>query len=105
MLKKVGEILDQYFDQMQYGIKADEVYLTSVVINDQGKEIIDYSQSLTWAIMEKVQADEIPEYVEEFAGIFTEQWTFDPAYRVDVEVFTIEKLNSVGRDVVEYFRA
>jgi hypothetical protein len=104
LLKEVGAMLDRDFEQLKYGIKADETYLNSVVINDLGQQVVDSSKTLSWAIMERVQADELPEYSDESAGIFTRQWTFDPDHRVDHHTFDIEKMNLFGRDIVEYFR-
>lgn len=100
LLEQVSAKLDKAFKDMDFSIDVDKTYLTSVVL-DQGKEVVDYSQSLSWAIMEKVQDDEFPEFNDVFAGVFTEQWTFDSTCRAKVG---IEQLNINGRLVVESFR-
>ncbi|EXF91358.1 hypothetical protein HK44_018595 [Pseudomonas fluorescens HK44] len=105
LLKEISAMLDKDFEQLKYGIKADETYLNSTVVNDLGQRVVDYSQTLSWAIMEKVQDDEFPAFGDEYAGVFTRQWTFDPLYRVDNKIFNIEKLNLFGRGIVEYYRA
>ncbi|VVN19152.1 hypothetical protein PS858_04517 [Pseudomonas fluorescens] len=101
LLKEVSARLGEVFKETGFSINVDETYLTSVVINDQGEQVVDYSQSLSWAIMEKVQANELPRFNDTSAGIFFKQWTFDKAYR-DPEV-DIEQLNVNGRFVVQSF--
>ncbi|MHC8290698.1 hypothetical protein ACYZUD_28600 [Pseudomonas sp. XS1P51] len=102
LLEEVSEKLGKIFNDMGYAINVDETFLTSVVTNDEGKQVVDYSESLSWAIMEKVQADELPAFDDTYAGIFSERWTFDPAYRI-IELDMID-LNHVGRIVVESYR-
>ncbi|CAI8864745.1 DUF3848 domain-containing protein [Pseudomonas sp. IT-P253] len=102
LFEAVSEELGKIFKKMGYTINVDETYLTSVVINDQGEQVVDYSKSLSWAIMEKVQTDEFPAFDDTYAGVFFKQWTFDPAYRI-VELDMID-INHVGRLVVESFR-
>lgn len=105
LLSEVTERLNKYFASLTYAVKAQEVYLSSVVINDLGQQVVDYSQTVAWAIMEKVQDDAFPEYHPASAGLFTRQWTFDPAYRVEEKVLNIAELNMIGREVVESFRS
>jgi uncharacterized membrane protein len=102
LLKEVSVRLAQVFKDKGFSIDVDETYLTSVVINDQGEQVVDYSQSLSWAIMEKVQDNELPMFNKTSAGVFARQWTFDKAYR-DPDV-DIEQLNVHGCFVVESFR-
>lgn len=102
LLKEVSEKLAEIFKGMGYAIDVDNTYLTSVVVNEQGKQVVDYSESLSWAIMEKVQANEWPDFKEDFAGVFFKQWTFDPAYRVTgLDVIDV---NNSGRFIVQSYR-
>ncbi|WP_338584782.1 hypothetical protein [Pseudomonas sp. MAG733B] len=102
LLKEVSEKLAEIFEGMGHAIDVDKTYLTSVVVNEQGKQVVDYSESLSWAIMEKVQANELPDFKEDFAGVFFKQWTFDPAYRVaSVDVIDV---NNSGRFIVRSYR-
>jgi len=103
LLEEVSKELAEVFGQMGYSINVDETYLNSVVVNDEGKQVVDYSESLSWAIMEKVQADELPAFNTVYAGIFFERWTFDKADRV-VGLDIID-LNNAGRVVVESYRS
>lgn len=102
LLEEVSAKLNKIFQDTGYTINADDTYLNSVVINAQGEQVVDYSESLSWAIMEKVQSDEIPAFSDKYAGVFSEQWTFDPAYQI-VEL-DIEQVNLFGRAVVESYR-
>ena len=102
LLKEVSVRLGEVFKETGFSIDVDETYLTSVVINDQGEQVVDYSQSLSWVIMEKVQENELPRFNEASAGVFTKQWTFDKAYR-DPDV-DIEQLNVNGRFVFDSFQ-
>lgn len=102
LLEEVSDRLGKVFKDMGYTIDVDQIYLTSVVIDGEGKPLVDYSESLSWAIMEKVQADELPAFNDTYAGIFFERWTFDPAYRVDA--LHMEQININGCMVVESFR-
>lgn len=102
LLKEVSVRLGEVFKETGFSIDVDETYLTSVVINDQDEQVVDYSQSLSWAIMEKVQENELPRFNETSAGVFTKQWTFDKAYR-DPDV-DIEQLNVNGRFVFDSFQ-
>ncbi|MGY2187906.1 hypothetical protein D3C81_342060 [compost metagenome] len=102
LLKEISEKLAQIYNIFGYTIDPDKTYLTSVVVNEQGKQVVDYSESLSWAIMEKVQANEIPDFKEDFAGVFFKQWTFDSAYRIaGLDVIDV---NTSGRIVVESYR-
>ncbi|MBD9587654.1 hypothetical protein IB254_11350 [Pseudomonas sp. PDM03] len=102
LLEEVSKKLAEVFGHMGYAINVDETYLNSVVINDEGKQVVDYSESLSWAIMEKVQADELPKFNTVYAGIFSKRWTFDKADRVaDLDA---DDLSNAGRVVVESYR-
>jgi hypothetical protein len=103
LLEEVSAKLNQIFQSLGYTINADDTYLNSTVINDQGEQVVDYSESLSWAIMEKVQADERPAFNEDYAGVFSERWTFDPVYRV--VSLDVEQVNLFGRAVVESYRS
>ncbi|WP_032828655.1 hypothetical protein [Pseudomonas sp. GM60] len=103
LLEEVSKKLAEVFGHMGYSISVDETYLNSVVVNDEGKQVVDYSESLSWAVMEKVQADELPAFNTVYAGIFSERWTFDKADRV-VGLDIID-LNNAGRVVVESYRS
>jgi hypothetical protein len=103
LLEEVSAKLNTIFQSTGYTINADDTYLNAMVINDQGEQVVDYSESLSWAIMEKVQADEWPAFDEEYAGVFSEQWTFDPVYRV--VGLDVEQVNLFGRAVVESYRS
>lgn len=103
LLEEVSKKLAEVLGHMGYSINVDETYLNSVVFNDEGKQVVDYSESLSWAIMEKVQADELPAFNEVYAGIFSERWTFDKADRVSG--LDIKDLNNAGRVVVESYRS
>ena len=102
LLEEVSERLGMVLKDMGYTINVDETYLTSIVINDKGEHVIDYSESMSWAIMEKVQADELPKFNDDFAGVFSERWTFDPVYRI-AELDMID-INNAGGLVVESYR-
>ncbi|WP_223480594.1 MULTISPECIES: hypothetical protein [unclassified Pseudomonas] len=102
LLEEVSKKLTGAFGVLGYAINVDETYLNSVVINDEGKQVVDYSESLSWAIMEQVQADELPRFNTEYAGIFSKRWTFDKADRV-AYLDSID-LNTAGRIVVESYR-
>lgn len=102
LLEEVSQRLGKIFKDVGYTIDVDDTYLTSVVINDQGKQVVDYSESLSWAIMEKVQADELPEFSDEYAGVFSERWTFESDYRV--LGLDVEQVKIFGCEVVESFR-
>ncbi|MCP1499720.1 hypothetical protein J2Y86_004427 [Pseudomonas migulae] len=102
LLEAVSEELGKLFKDAGYTINVDETYITSVVINDQGEQVVDYSESLSWAIMEKVQANELPAFKEKYAGVFTERWTYDSAFKV--EWLDVEQVNLFGRAVVESWR-
>lgn len=102
LLEEVSERLGLVFKNMGYTINVDETYLTSIVINDKGEQVVDYSESLSWAIMEKVQADELPKFYDDFVGVFSERWTFDPVYRI-AELDMID-INNAGSIVVESYR-
>lgn len=103
LLKEVSEKLAEVFSHMGYTISVDETYLNSVVLNDEGKQVVDYSESLSWAVMEKVQADELPAFNNVYAGVFSKRWTFDKADRV--VGLDITDLNNAGRVVVESYRS
>ncbi|WP_223415053.1 MULTISPECIES: hypothetical protein [unclassified Pseudomonas] len=103
LLEEVSKKLAEVFGHMGYSISVDETYLNSVVVNDEGKQVVDYSESLSWAVMEKVQADELPAFNTVYAGIFSERWTFDKADRV--AGLDIIDLNNAGRVVVESYRS
>ncbi|VVM60315.1 hypothetical protein PS662_01276 [Pseudomonas fluorescens] len=102
LLEKVSQRLARIVEDVGYTIDVDDTYLTSVVINDQGKQVVDYSESLSWAVMEKVQADELPEFSDDYAGVFAERWTFEPDYRVPG--LSVEQVRLFGCEVVESFR-
>ncbi|SEE06684.1 hypothetical protein [Pseudomonas migulae] len=102
LLEEVSAKLDRIFRDMEYTINVDDTYLTSIVINDLGEQVVDYSQSLSWAIMEKVQADELPAFSEKYAGVFSQQWTFESAYKI--VGLDIQQVNLFGRAVVESYR-
>lgn len=102
LLEEVSKKLAEVFGDMSIAINADETYLNSVVVNDEGKQMVDYSESLSWAIMEKVQENELPAFNDEYAGIFFKRWTFDKNDRVTE--LDIADLNKAGRVVVESYR-
>jgi hypothetical protein len=102
LLEEVGNKLGKVFENMGYTINVNETYLTSVVINEEGRQVVDYSESLSWAIMEKVQSDELPKFNDKYAGVFSERWTFDPAYRI--AGLDMIDINNAGRVVVESYR-
>ncbi|MVV52232.1 hypothetical protein EJA72_28955 [Pseudomonas sp. PB120] len=102
LLKEVSEQLTKILGHMGYNLDVDQTYLSSVVINDEGKQVVDYSESLSWAIMEKVQADEFPKFNSEYAGVFFKRWSFEKNDRV-VGLDVID-LNNAGRVVVESYR-
>lgn len=101
-LEEVSERLSKVFNNMGFAINVDETYVTSIVINAQGEQVVDYSESLSWAILEKVQADELPKFSDDFAGVFSERWTFDPAYRI--AGMDMIDVNNAGGVVVESYR-
>lgn len=102
LLEEVSAKLNNIFQSTGYMINADETYLNSIVINDQGEQVVDYSESLSWTIMEKVQVDELPAFSEKFSGVFSEAWTFDPVYKI--VGLDVEQINLFGRAVVESYR-
>ncbi|MFY0731115.1 hypothetical protein [Pseudomonas sp. NFX15] len=102
LLKEVSKRLAEVYRNMGFTIDVDDTYLTSWVVNDQGKQVIDYSESLSWAIMEKVQINEVPHFEEAFAGVYSKRWTMDRAYQL--VVIDLIDVNNVGRVVVESFR-
>jgi hypothetical protein len=102
LLEEVSAKLNKLFKSTGYSINADETYLNSIVINDQGEQVVDYSESLSWAIMEKVQADEWPAFSGDYAGVFFKPWTFNPDDRV--VGLDVEQVNLFGRGVVESYR-
>lgn len=102
LLEEVSNRLEKVFEKMGYAINVNETYLTSVVIDAEEQQLVDYSESLSRVIMEKVQADELPRFNNKYTGIFSRQWTFDRAYRV-VELDAID-LNHAGQVVVESYR-
>lgn len=104
LLNDVTEKLNRYFDAAGLGLKADQIYLTArVKVQHTGEQVIGYSQTVAWAIMERVQENEPPQYDAEHVGIFSQQWTFDPAYRVDESMLNLDQLNVIGREIVESF--
>ncbi|SEM31407.1 hypothetical protein SAMN04487857_10190 [Pseudomonas sp. ok272] len=104
LLNDVTEKLNRYFDAAGFGLKAEQMYLTAMVkVQHTGEEVIGYSQTVAWAIMERVQENEPPQYDAEHVGIFTHQWTFDPAYRVDESQLNLDQLNGIGREIVESY--
>jgi hypothetical protein len=102
LLEEVSARLGKVFNNMGYTINVDETYLTSIVINEKGEQLVDYSESLSWAIMSKVQENELADFSDEFVGVFSERWTFDPVYRI-VELDMID-INTAGSVVVESYR-
>lgn len=104
LLQEVSAKLRTIFTEFKYDLDPDETYLNAVVINDQGKQVVSYSQTLSWAIMEKVQDNELPAFHSEFAGVFSAPWTFDPQYRVNILAMNVDKLNILGGGVVRSFR-
>lgn len=102
LLEEVGSKLEKVFESMGYTINVNETYLTSIAIDGEGRQLVDYSESLSRVIMEKVQADELPRFNNKYTGIFSKPWTFDRAHRI-VELDAID-LNNAGRVVVESYR-
>lgn len=102
LLEEVSAKLNSIFQDMGYTINPDDTYLNSIVINDQGEQVVGYSESLSWAIMEKVQADELPAFNEQYAGVFSERWTFESAYQI--VGLDVQQVNLFGRAVVESYR-
>jgi hypothetical protein len=49
-----------------------------------------------------VQENELPKFSDDFVGVFSERWTFDPVYRI-VELDMID-INTAGSIVVESYR-
>lgn len=101
-LEEVSEKLSNIFNNMGYMINVDETYLTSVAVDFEGNRVVEYSESLSRVILEKVLADEIPAFNTEYTGIFSKQWTFDPLFKIPA--LDAIDLATAGKVVVESYR-
>ncbi|RON06750.1 hypothetical protein BK659_19350 [Pseudomonas brassicacearum] len=104
LLEKTRIKLNHIFKERGYGLDPDDTFLSGWVINDLKQEVVSYSESLTWAVMEKVQHDELPSFDEKSAGIFSIRWSMDLKYRVDPRVLDVRELNRICHGIVIEFR-
>ena len=74
------------------GIDVDKVYINTVASADDSTVI--YSQSLVSAFFLKLQDGEVPKFVSENLGVFSEPYTFDQKYRFDG--VKLDELNEMG---------
>ncbi|WP_223448062.1 hypothetical protein [Pseudomonas sp. BF-R-19] len=74
------------------GIDVDKVYINAIASANDSTVI--YSQSLVWAFFLKLQDGEVPKFVSENLGIFSEPYTFDQKYRFDG--VKLDELNEMG---------
>ena len=74
------------------GIDVDKVYINAVASANDSTVI--YSQSLVSAFFLKLQDGEVPKFVSENLGIFSESYTFDQKYRFDG--VKLDELNEMG---------
>ncbi|MGE8099577.1 hypothetical protein [Pseudomonas fluorescens] len=104
LLEKIRSKLKHVFKSRGYGLDPDTTYYSGAVINDLGQEVVAYSESLTWVVMEKVQHDELPSFDETLGGIYSVRWSRDPKYQVNTAVLDVREFNRICHGIVIEFR-
>jgi hypothetical protein len=81
------------------GIDVDKTYINGIY--KESDPVVTYSKSLVEAFFLLLQDGEIPKFEGEHLGIFTESYTFDPAYRY--KGLNFDELNAFGEKIAPRF--
>ncbi|MHA6128573.1 hypothetical protein ACX3YD_20725 [Pseudomonas fluorescens group sp. PF-1] len=81
------------------GIDVDKVHVNGIHKFEDPQ--VTYSQTLVWAFFLQLQDREIPHFEGETLGLFTEPYTFDPAYRF--KGLDFDEVNRMGVDIARVF--